>query len=91
MHTAVFVCNDFPAHIDTDTCCPIPFNKLIPCLLDVQNRDVVTTDKLKVPEEEQSSVTPEMRPVCSDNQRSLGCSALDAQPVDQRRKLHLPV
>lgn len=32
-------------------CCPIPFNKAVRCLLDLQNKGVMRTDKLNVPEE----------------------------------------
>lgn len=45
MQTAIFVYNVF------STCCPIPFNKAVPCLLDLQNKGVMRTDKLKRPED----------------------------------------
>lgn len=31
--------------------CPIPFNKAVRCLLDLQNKGVMRTDKLNAPEE----------------------------------------
>lgn len=36
---------------DFSPCCPIPFSKAVPCLLDLQNKGVMRTDKLSVPEE----------------------------------------